>query len=180
MTIVLLRRIIPSRWTQSPGPSVPATLIQDTKELDARGNGLSFWRFDTSREKWENDAILALIGSSVSVEALFVVPLSEDVVTKLGIEILVTPAKCKLCESLSSHHRDAVVDARKLVALAEAMAEKVRAQTDVLEWRRDQVLTVLDEADRCRRPGMLNFSNWPSGFKTALTEHRAPPTPASE
>lgn len=161
---VLFRRIDRSLWTFEG--AVPARIIQDKRELLARDDCLSFWKFDQDQPTWEDDAILSMMGSRV--DTIFAASLDIAAFAASNIVLVCNPGTTKFA-AINPCHRDAVqITARQLAEVAELIASSLW-QDRVFEWRRERVLEALARAVGERR--LAKIDQLESGLKSALREH---------
>lgn len=166
---VLVRRIDLTLWkpVENFGETeVPAVLVQHKKELVAKDNALSFWRFDTGERRWLDDAILAVVGGWDRVDGVHVSWFPEETLT--GVHLVCTVGNTCF-PALRPKHRDAVaLDGHRLALVAEQLAAAARGGTCVATKTREEVVDLVFEAVTSRK--MLNRANLPQKLKDAVNE----------
>jgi hypothetical protein len=169
--LVLIRKIdvllwSPERCGCSQG-EVPATLIQDKRELSAPGCALSFWLLNTDDSNWEDDAFLALLGAPKNdrVDAMRIAFVDVSTVTGAGVRVETTAGETRF-QPLAHRHRDAVkLDGQRLVAIAQLMAGAI-SQGQVRFRTREELVQTLVRGVRDR--GLAKAAQLPKDMKDAL------------
>ena len=167
---VLVRKVELAVWTDVSGgfsgTEVPAAVVQ-SKDFLAKGNALSFWRFDPTTTTWQDDAILAVVGRWTRLDGVHLVYLDEAAFPS-GVRLAPSPGDTCF-EQLRSHHADASkLDARRLAAVAECIAEHARGGKNVITKNREEVIDLLVTATRDRR--MIKVDHLPKALKDAVNE----------
>jgi hypothetical protein len=167
---VLVRKLELAVWTDLPsdfaGSEVPAVVVQHN-DFRAKGNALSFWRFDTTTTTWRDDAVLAVVGGWKRVDGVHLVYLDQDAFPS-GVRLEPSPGDTCFEQLRSSHAEALTLDARRLAHIAECIAEYARAGENVITKTREEVIDLLVSATKDR--DMIKVDHLPKPLKDVVND----------
>ena len=147
----LARKISRAKWEIKPSmgqDEISADAI--TGCLRTQDNALSFWQCNLNEED-VTEVVLALVTSMQRIDAMQIVLLHRNELEADIFTLKSTPGNTPI-DDLHSRHRDVVnLDMKRLCALAEKIATKVRGDSDCYQFTRVKVREILHQAVKTGR-----------------------------